>query len=289
MTQDRLMWKGEATQLRQDNLNVNVEVHQLHTLTGLPTSSKLERVIVSEGRIIHAVSDRYALLRNESFFDKMGDKLNDAGLGHVCRSINRDNRSFSREYILTDESVKIEVKNGDDEILPMIRLTNSYDGSSLTRGTFGFFRKVCQNGLHVAHQEIGFKVRHVGEIAEVVMPEMDKLLKLFIDNEYYTLRRTFEVLADRAITDQTELKRIVRETCMATKVFMYEASEQNPEPSANARAVIDMVNREASLLNSEANQWLVYNAFNSIVHNKLQRTFQAQENLDSKIFNHFLN
>ena len=71
------------------------------------------------------------------------------------RSINRDNRSFAVDYILSDENWIVKVKNVNDKLRPMLRFTNSYDGSCRTSGHFGFFREVCSNGLHIAQSEIG--------------------------------------------------------------------------------------------------------------------------------------
>jgi hypothetical protein len=167
--------------------------------------------------------------------------LIDAGINFQTRSINRENRSFAVDYILNDENIHINIKNGIDKIRPMLRFVNSYDGSCKTSGHFGFFREVCSNGLHVATSQIGFSVKHRGDIAEVVIPEISVLIKKFLDNEYYSLHQKFQVLAERPIKNLNEF---VKWTCEKVDLFQYQSSEKNPEPSLNARMVIEIVERE---------------------------------------------
>ena len=106
-----------------------------------------------------------------------------------------------------------------------------------------------------------------------------------MDNEYYELQRKFEVLAETPVKN---LEEYVRLTCEDLKIFMFEASKENSAPSLNARTVIDIVNRESSLLGVKPNAWLVYNGFNEILHGKLKKSFQNQRELDARLFNHAL-
>lgn len=271
--------------LQQDNVFVNSELKSLSEISGMPTRKGLEKVVISEGSIVNVVSNSYGHLPNEQFFVEVERKLIDADINYDIRSINRENRSFAVDYILNDESLHINIKNGMDKIKPMLRFTNSYDGSAKTSGHFGFFREVCSNGLHVAHSEIGFSVKHRGDIAEIVLPEISGLVRTFMNNEFYELQRKFEVLAE---TQVTNIQDFVKSVCAKTALFQFEASEKNPEPSLNARLVMDIINRESSVLNSRPNLWLGYNAFNEVLHNKLKKGFEAQKQTDSKIFSHIL-
>jgi hypothetical protein len=103
--------------------------------------------------------------------------LIESDINYVTQSINRGNRSFAVDYILQDENFVANVKTGADEILPMLRFTNGYDGSTAPSGRFGFFRKVCSNGLHVAETKIGFKLKHRGNIENIVIPALMKWCK----------------------------------------------------------------------------------------------------------------
>jgi hypothetical protein len=230
---------------------------------------------------VNVVSNSYGHLPNEKFFLGVEEKLIDADIYYQQRSINRDNRSFVVDYILADDRYKIEVKGDKDILRPMLRLVNSYDGSCKTSGSFGFWRKVCDNGLHVAQTHIGFSVKHSGAIADIVMPKLDEIVGQFMDNEFYTLKRKFEVLAERPVYN---LEDYVKVTAKTLGLFKYEASDKNPEPSANARFIFDVVERETKQLNTQPNQWIVYNAFNELIHGKLKKTFDQQRTLDEKLF-----
>lgn len=271
--------------LRNDNVFITSEVKSLELITGMPTRRGLDRAIISEGEIVNVVSKSYGHLPNEDFYYEVERKLIDADIYYATRSINRENRSFAVDYILQDERYHINVKNGNDKIRPMLRFTNSYDGSCKTTGHFGFFREVCSNGLHVAHSNIGFSVKHRGDVAQIVIPEVRAIVDKFMDNEYYSIHRKFEVLAERPITD---LKDFVKITAEKLDLFKFEASDSNPLPSLNARMVIDIVNREAKQLNTAPNMWLGYNAFNEVLHDKLKKTFEAQRNLDAKLLDTIL-
>ena len=76
----------------------------------------------------------------------------------------------------------------------------------------------------------------------------------------------------------------VKYTCDNLGLFIYECSKDNPLPSLNARSVIDIVNRESSSLNDSPNLWHVYNGFNEVLHNKLKKSFSAQKETDTELF-----
>lgn len=271
--------------LQQDNVFVSSKIISLSEITGMDTRKGLEKAVISENQIVNVVSDSYGHLPNEKFFYEVESKLIDAGINYDCRSINRDNRSFAVDYILNDESFVIKIKNGMDKIKPMLRFVNSYDGSCKTSGHFGFFREICANGLHVAHSEIGFSVKHSGNLVQFVLPEIKHLVAKFLDNEFYSLHKKFEVLAERPIYN---VKDFVKLTADKLKLFMFESSEKNPDPSLNARLVMDAINRESALLNERPNLWLGYNAFNEVLHGKLKKTFEAQKVMDAKVFEYVL-
>jgi hypothetical protein len=266
---------------RQDNVLVDSKVVPMQDLTGISSRRGLENAIICENQIVNVVSNSYGHLPNEKFFLGVEEKLIDADIYYQQRSINRDNRSFVVDYILADDRYKIEVKGDKDILRPMLRFVNSYDGSCKTSGSFGFWRKVCDNGLHVAQTHIGFSVKHSGAIADIVMPKLDEIVGQFMDNEFYTLKRKFEVLAERPVYN---LEDYVKVTAKTLGLFKYEASDKNPEPSANARFIFDVVARETRQLNTQPNQWIVYNAFNELIHGKLKKTFDQQRTLDEKLF-----
>lgn len=271
--------------LRKDNVYPSNEVVKLSTLAQLPTRKGLENAILSNGEIVNVVSEKYSHLPNENFFLEVERALIEADIKYITQSINRDNRSFAVDYILQDENYIVNVKSGQDEIVPMLRFTNGYDGSTAPSGKFGFFRKVCANGLHVAHTNVGFKVKHRGQIERIVLPEIARLVEQFMDNEYYEIKRKFDVLAETPIFD---LERFVQVVCKDSNIFKFEKSDKNPEPSKLAQQVIDTVLDETLILDYRPNLWLGYNAFNEVLHGSMKKTFENQRALDNVIFNSIL-
>lgn len=202
------------------------------------------------------------------------------------RSINRENRSFAVDYILSDDNWVVTIKNSNDKLRPMLRVTNSYDGSCKTSGHLGFYREVCTNGLHIAQSTIGFSIKHMGNISQVIIPEIKLLVDKFMNNEFYSLHRKFEVLAERPISN---LEDFVKVTAEHFKLFQFKCSEMNPSPSINARLVLDIIRKESALLNTDPTLWHGYNAFNTVLHTRLKKTFEIQKRLDAKIFDLLLN
>lgn len=271
--------------LQQDDVFVSNEIVPLADITGKSVRKGLEIAVISAGQIVNVVSDGYGHLPNEKFFIEAERKLIDADFVYDTRSINRDNRSFAVDYILNDSKFHINVKNGLDKIRPMLRFTNCYDGSCKTAGYFGFFRQVCSNGLEVCDLQVGFSLKKRGNIVELVLPEMDKLITKFMDNEFYSLHRKFEVLAESPIDNIEEFVQITTEEL---ELFKFACSEKNPEPSLNARTVIETIERESKQLQVRPNLWLGYNAFNGLLHGKLKKTFTEQKKLDGQLFEYIL-
>ncbi len=276
--------RGEGllqSDLQNDQVYVNAEMIPLQTLTQLPSDSRFNQAIVSEGKIVNVVSNNYGFLPNDKFFYEFESKLIEADINYVTRSINRDNTHFAVDYILNDDRYHIDVKGSQDVLYPMIRAVNSYGGSP-TGGSMGFFRKVCDNGLHTAQTKVGFAIRHKSKIGEIVLPHIGDIVTKFMDNEFFQLKRKFEVLAETPIRDLNDFVKMVADEM---DLFKFEKSEKNPEPSKTAQELIDMVNIEANKVSaSEINLWLGYNAFNHYIHNKKVATFPEQKRLDQRLF-----
>lgn len=274
--------------LQQDDINVAPRLESISKLTGFDTLPGVDSLLVITDpltkldKAVNVVSPQYGFLPNEVFIPMIEDRLAGAGIGYVKQSINRNNIAFAVDYILDDESMHINVKKGKDKIKPMIRVLNSYNGSSQTEGHFGFFREICSNGLHTASAQLNFKIRHRGDMEELVIPKIEDLIAAFMDNEFYSLHKQFEVLAERPITD---VEGFVKYTLGKTGLFKYEKSEKNPEEaSIGAQFVIDIINAEAKELGTAPNMWLGYNAFNEYIHTQNNNAFMLQERADRKLF-----
>ena len=266
--------------LQQDDIFVPSEMKSLKSLTQMESRRGLENVIISNGKIVNVVSNSYGHIPNQLFFKKAKEMLSDAKLNYHQRTINRNDRSFITDFIIDDKS-QFSVKNKADLILPMLRFKNSYDGSEKTSGHFGFYREICSNGLHVSQPEIEFSVKHSKNNIHLIMPRLNNLFDKFLDNEFYTITKKFDKMKEFKIIDtQVFVKAILDRT----KLFIYECSDKNSDPSKKSREVLEIIDYEALLLNEEPNLWLGYNAFNAVLHNILKKSFGQQERLDKKLF-----
>ena len=275
--------------LEQDNIYVNPRLEDIALHSGFSARKGLENFLVvddpknDKGSIVNIVSNQYGFMPNEKLFPLIEDRLDSAGIGYAKRSINRDNRSFAVDYILQDENLHVKVKKARDIIKPMIRVINSYDGSNQTTGHFGGFRETCSNGQHIAETVFNFQQRHRGNVMEIVIPKIEDLLTVFMDNEYYSIHKKFQVLAEKPITN---LEGFVKYTLGQTGLFKYEKSEKSPDDaSAGAQWIMNVIKSEALQLDTAPNLWLGYNAFNEYVHTQTNKVFMEQERSDKKIFN----
>jgi hypothetical protein len=269
-------WKSK---LVQQDVFPAVQLLPLKDLTEIPCKDRVSQAIISNGRLIHVASDHYTLLKNEDFFLEVERKLIEADIKYITRSINRDNSAFAVDYILDDERYHMDVKGKGDRILPMMRFINTYDGSSMASGSFGVYRMVCSNGLHVAERKVGFKLRHnKNNIANAVLPSLDEVVKNFIENEWYSLHKKFEVLAERPLKD---MEGFVEYMVDATKLFTFETSDG--ELTRSSIGVMEIIEREADMLGTKPNLWLGYNAFNEYLHGTA-RNLANQIKLDGQLF-----
>lgn len=275
----------------QDGLRCDNVYPELKVIQGIDFVEKFgatrqgwDKAILVNDTLVNLVGKSYGVLPNIDFFGEIEKKLLEKDVNTMVRSINRDNRSFCVDHILSDERYAVTVKNSKDEIRPMMSFTTSYDGSTKTQGVFGLFRTVCQNGLHVATTQIGFSMKHRSDIIEVVLPEIDTLIQKFMDNEFYEIKKKFQVLAETPIKD---IYGYVKMVCNETGIFQYEKSEENDAPSKKAEMIVDTIRREARLLGEEPNYWLGYNSINSHIFTS-KKGFTSQYDWDSKIFDYHM-
>ena len=220
--------------LQQDEIFVSSEMKSLKSLTQMESRRGLENAIISNGKIVNVVSNSYGHIPNQLFFKKAEEMLTDAQLNFHKRTINKNDRSFITDFIIDDKS-QFTVKNHKDLILPMLRFKNSYDGSEKTSGHFGFYREVCSNGLHVSQAEIEFSIKHNKNNTHLIMPRLNNLFDKFLDNEFYTITKKFDKMKEFKIIDTQEFVKAILDK---TKLFRYECSDKNSDPSKKSREVL---------------------------------------------------
>ena len=275
---------------------------------GREVASKMEKVIISNNRVVNTCSSSYGLLPNQDFFGKMEEELILEGLKFKTRSFNHNDSRFSVDYILNDDSKVITVNdqrnNGvDDTIVPMIRLTNSYDGSLKTAGYLGFFRKVCHNGLHMTTTQLEFKVKHTKGKMKLFIPNIEQLVQRFLSNEMYFIQDKIQKMQTHFI-DEKQIESWIKELAKQERVWI-DNSEENylkrlqkaeqsgkditkvapAKESPNIETVKSILIRDAETTGVEPNAWLLYSAFNEFIHSNTSQVFVNQKELDTKVFN----
>ena len=271
--------------LRQDDLFMSNEAVPVSKYITIPTRKGFEKAIVCNGKLVHLCSKDYGYVPNLDFFGHMDNKLAEADIQVMNRSTNLDDRQFMADYILKDERYHVHIKNKKDKLRPMITLTNSYDGKIRTMGSFGFYREMCKNGLHSSVIEFGFSQVHRGEVIEIVIPKIQELIDKFMNNQFYELKRKYEVLSEKLITNVNEF---VEMTCEEVGIFAFQ-SDKTKEITNKAAAVIERIHGESKVLGAEPNAWIAYNAFNFVLYDKVKKAFTSQFDSDTELFEHAYN
>lgn len=273
---------------QNDNVYGDVAIVKTEELLGMPVSQKMAQTIISNGKGVHTCSPSYGLLPNKDFFGKMEHELIEQNIGYKTRSFNLDESRFYVDYILDDESKVITIKDAktgvDDTIVPMIRLTNSYDGTLKKAGYLGFFRKVCHNGMHMTHSQIEFSIKATKGNMGSFVPKIDDIVKRFLENEMYGIKDKIDIMKVHFI-DEKQIFQWIDDLATQEKVFRFDISDDNKNPSLNSKLVHDIVIRDANATDTEPNAWLLYSAFNEVIHGKMKKPFTDQKMLDTKVFN----
>ena len=296
-------------EVQDDNIFGQVEMLKTSDFFGgKEVASKMSNVIVSNDKVVHFCSPTYGLLDNKQFFGKMENELIEEGIGYKRRSFNHNDSRFSVDYVLDDDSKVIVVNDQkqsgvDDTLVPMIRLTNSYDGSAKTAGYLGFFRKVCHNGLHMTTTQLEFKVKHTKGNMELFIPNIEQLVKRFLDNEVYSIKDKIEKMKTFLI-DEKQIEKWIKDLAKQERVWVDNGEKRYLErldkatkegkdlskvvgasESPNVGIVRDILLRDANNTGVEPNAWLVYSAFNEFIHANTNPVFEKNKDVDTRVFN----
>ena len=296
-------------EIQNDNVFGSVEMFDTKDFFGgREIASKMDKVIISNNKVVNTCSSSYALLDNQDFFGRMEEELALEGLKYQTRSFNHNDSRFSVDYILNDESKLITVNdqknNGiDDTIVPMIRLTNSYDGSLKTAGYLGFFRKICHNGMHMTTTQLEFKVKHTKGKMNLFIPNIEQLVQRFLSNEMFFIQDKIQKMKTHFI-DEKQIESWIKELAKQDRVWV-DNSEENylmrlreaeesgedlskvipAKQSQNIEIVKNILIRDAETTGVEPNAWLLYSAFNEFIHSSTSQVFAKQKELDTRVFN----
>lgn len=256
--------------MKNSNIFVNAAMIETAKICDYPAAKNLHNIILSNGKIVNVVGDDYGFISNQNFFGKFEEKLREEHIEFEVKYTNYDDSRFTADYIL-DGSLKVDPKHKGkygmpDIIKPKMRLTNSYDGKVPLAGYFGFYRQICSNGLHGHVNELAFTKKRIGRnIEEIIFPTLSDMIEKYKKDDQVEIFRKFEVLAEKTIS-KSELENVVKYIATSEKLFKFEKSDKNPEPSIQSQFVLDTISKECDSLHVKPNAWIVYNAFNEWIY-----------------------
>ena len=227
------------------------------TIVTLPTGEK---------RIVNYCSEDYHLVKNHDVIPPLVDE--------VSRFYNID--TMVKIYGYTRFYVDLIIKNKalemtkTDKVYARIRVANSYDGSKKYNFSMSFWRQICKNGLMGFVNWDSVTKMHTPGIGEYTdfskVMEMSSLFLAEMDGHFERYRE---------LQYQSVANPLLR---------IEEVTEETEFPNSLMEDVVARLQQELTINQvSEANDWLVYNAFNyQLNHNE---DYKAKEERKAKIDN----
>jgi hypothetical protein len=195
--------------------------------------------------------------------DEFISKLKERKIDYI-RKVKIINKSkFYVDYIIKQRKDTDNVKG----VFPKISIWNSYDGGSIMRYEFGFYRLVCSNGLTVPDGEITQKSFKHSTIEKIVKGDVINTLmeiKNFIDSSS-VLVENFEKLAQIKVTKK-KISFIGERIGLSKKIV--QCAEERYDLESNSG--LEYLNEYGEVVKhngSEKNLFLVYNALNYGIYN----------------------
>lgn len=242
-------------------------------------------IVDKENNILNFCSSRYNLVKNVIVFKPVEDYLKERKIDYI-RKVKIINKSkFYVDYIIKQRKETDSVKG----IFPKISIWNSYDGGSIMRYEFGFYRLVCSNGLTVPDGDVTQKSFKHSKIEKIVKGDVINTLmeiKNFIDNSSDVVEN-FEKLAKIKVTKK-KISVIGERIGLSKKII--QCAEERYDLEANPG--IEYLNEHGEVVKhngSEKNLFLVYNALNYGIYNtNLKELPEKKLEKDKKLINFLL-
>ena len=258
------------------------------------TNSEYSKIVEGEidGQVKHLnyCSPRFNLLQNSEVFPVIEEMLVNANCDFKkAYKINSDSTSFHAQYIIEkkdNKSLGINIGGNGDVCYPRVMVDNSYNGHTQADLTFGYFRLVCSNGLMLpleGHEEKNFQIR--GKHTEKLSLSFEQLIQKidFFLSEQDTLKKRFEVLADRVVPNfEDRVIEVMNATNIATSKEQFNV-------------ITETIQKEAKHFNIPINDFLIYNGINAHIFkgvdsngNKSKALPNVKRKTDKKVLNYML-
>ena len=224
-------------------------------------------------RIVNFCSDDYVIVSNAELFPPLISKIEESH--KVQLDVNQnDGSKFYVDIILSDQKLKLE----KDQILPRMRVQNSYDGSLKYSYSFGFHRVVCANGMTAPVK---------GTIRESKTMHTDKARDM-VDKTQQALEG-FLAQAPKIMTGYNCLVEAKTSRERAEELIM-EAKEDLGFPTRLVELAQERMNYEIDKLKMPVNHFLVYNAMNYALYKNTtsEMKIHKRDQMDVKVLDYFL-
>ncbi len=164
--------------------------------TGEISTYDRRKVVVRSdtGSAISVVSDQYTLVSHMTVIDTIEQAIAGLSVGPVPRGVYMEAGGARMRAIYKFPSLQRAIKvdaldRRHDELCPLIKISNTYDGSGIVSIEIGAFSFVCTN-FSVGGSGVfagGFMSMHVGEVAldeaarrlQLFLSRFDKIMDLF--------------------------------------------------------------------------------------------------------------
>ncbi len=190
------------------------DVHEEPVFTKDGEQQPYKQIVQSNtGKTLAIHSADYQLVTNKEVLDSVEPIMDYFG-GKLHRVRNFANRRFFWEYRLDDRIVTINSSDiSNDEIIPRIIVSNSYDGQVIFRLNIAAMRLICTNGMMApmpGKEKVDIKLKHYNEAID--------MNQIFIEgkagvntmlNQFDASQEIFEMMADRKATPD-EIQKIMQ-------------------------------------------------------------------------------
>jgi ASC-1-like (ASCH) protein len=246
-------------------------------LKGYKFNSDNDHLIVvetSQGpKIVNNCSEDYTVISNKEILLPFVDELIKTYNLNIKVSQRKD-AQFYVDFSLPGLPTKVSKK---DDIIPRMRIINSYNGRVKYAIELGFVRLVCTNGLTVPEGFHGkIKMMHTPGSGEgLALTKSMDMLAQFIQNVPEVMK-PFMQLTQQPVKD--------------IEARVQEIIENTKFPKRQAEEVMDRINFEINTLKLPPSDWLIYNGFNyQLNHNEAINTVEHKKTtLDENILLYLL-
>lgn len=228
-------------------------------------------------RIVQYCSPDYNLTLQKDIVLPFIDHLEANGLNvDLAPSSSMENSSrFFMDFTLSDHNLSVGKRI--DQVIPKIRMVNSYDGRVRYAFTMGFFRLVCSNGLMIPEGD-------VVQIRKMHTPGLDEVTNF---DAITDMAHDFIAQAKNAIGPY---KQLAQQKVPSLEERVEEVMLNSRFPKRQQELVLERINQEISEYKIAQTDWAVYNGFNGeLNHNQeIGMPEHKKTKLDQDILQHLL-